>query len=63
MSETDRDEQNALTRLRDATVQRTPWAYDTDWHERIERAKHAREEGKKAREDKPVAFTTSRVRI
>lgn len=37
--------------------------YDLDWHERIERAKRAREEGKKVRANKPSAFTTSRVRI
>ena len=36
---------------------------DADWRERIERAKRAREEGKKARADKPSAFTTSSVKI
>ena len=37
--------------------------YDADWQERIERAKRAREEGKKARANKPSAFTTSHFRI
>ena len=33
-----------------------PRAYDPDWRERIERAKSAREDGRKAREGKPVVF-------
>ena len=36
-------------------------AYDADWHERIERAKRAREEGKKARQGKPATFQTHRT--
>ena len=33
---------------------------DADWHERIERAKRAREQGKKARENKPPSFILNR---
>ena len=32
--------------------------YDPDWHERIEIAKRAHEEGRKARAGKPATFTT-----
>ena len=32
---------------------------DPDWRERIELAKRAREEGKKAREGKPITFRMS----
>lgn len=34
-----------------------PPAYDLDWSERIQRAKRAREEGRKAREGKPATFS------
>ena len=37
-----------------------PPGYDEDWHEKVERAKRAREEGRKAREGKPVVFTWPR---
>ena len=32
--------------------------YDSDWHERIEIAKRAHEEGRKAREGKPATFSS-----
>ena len=31
--------------------------YDPDWQERIERARNAREEGRKARQGKPIVFS------
>ena len=34
-----------------------PAKYDSDWHERIERAKSAHEEGRKARQGKPATFS------
>ena len=36
---------------------------DPDWKKRIERAKWAREEGRKAREGKPMVFSSSRTLI
>lgn len=35
---------------------RPKW-YDPDWQERIERARNAREEGRKARQGKPIVFS------
>ena len=35
-----------------------PTEYDSDWHERIEIAKRAHEEARKAREGKPVTFSS-----
>ena len=34
-----------------------PKWYDPDWQERIERARNAREEGRKARQGKPIVFS------
>ena len=34
-----------------------PAKYDSDWHERIERAKRAYEEGRKVRQGKPATFS------
>lgn len=35
---------------------RPKW-YDPDWQERIERARSAREDGRKARQGKPIVFS------
>lgn len=37
---------------------RPKW-YDPDWQERIERARNAREEGRKARQGKPIVFRST----
>lgn len=34
----------------------SPPSYDSDWLRRVERAKSAREDGRKAREGKPIVF-------
>ena len=34
-----------------------PHPYDPDWQERVERARRAREDGRKAREGKPIVFS------
>ena len=40
----------------------SPPSYDPDWRRRVERARIAREEGRKAREGKPIVFPTDSPR-
>ena len=37
-----------------------PPSHDPDWRERIERARNAREEGRRAREGMPIVFPIDR---
>ena len=40
------------------TAVKRPRPYDPDWREKVERAKREWEEGRKAREGKPMVFST-----
>ena len=40
-----------------------PSGYDLDWRERIEIARQARDQARKARGDRPVTFERSRLSI